>query len=126
MKLDYDFLKEILLTLEAEPSYSMKLKELGKKLDLGQQNQQFDKLEGHVKLLADNGYVEFKVKEIKPNVNFMPTVIKKDCRLTSKGYEFLDILRNDTILNKIKNFALPTAFEIGKQLLIKFIAGQLT
>ena len=40
-------------------------------------------------------------------------------RITANGYEFLDILKNDTILNKIKHFAIQNAWEIGKQLIIE-------
>ena len=45
-------------------------------------------------------------------------------RITAQGYEFLDILKNDTVLNKIKNFAISNAWEIGKQLLVQYAIGQ--
>lgn len=126
MKLDYEFLKQILFTLENYKSYKIALADLRKEMNLDKD--QSDKLEGHIKLLDDNKYVEFEVIEHNKSINspsflrFMPT---KNCRLTSQGYEFLGILQNDTILNKIKNLALPTAFELGKQLLMQILIGSI-
>lgn len=119
MKLDYDFLKQILLTLEDNESYKMSIEKLRTKLNLDKE--QFDKLEGHIKLLEDNNYVEFEVIKFQPNVTFMRPSIKKNSRLTSQGYEFLEMLQNDNIFNKIKGFALPIAFEFGKQALMEFL-----
>ncbi len=45
-------------------------------------------------------------------------------RLTAKGYEFLDLLMHDTVINKIKDFSISTAIEVGKQILIKSIINQ--
>ena len=43
--------------------------------------------------------------------------------MTAKGYEFLDMLKQDTVFNKVKNFTITNAFEIGKQLLISLATG---
>lgn len=124
LKLDYQFTKQILLTMENYESHKISLNDLRKELLLDADVASYDKLEGHIKLLEDNKYVEFEIKEYKPNETFMKAWSSKTCRITSQGYEFLDILKNDTVLNKIKNFALPMAFEFGKQLILQYVKEQ--
>ena len=39
--------------------------------------------------------------------------------MTVQGYKFPNVLKNTTVLNRIKNFAISNALEIGKELLIQ-------
>ena len=121
MKIDYNFLKLILVNLQENESHLTYNLTLAKGLSIDIKNdQQFDKFVGHIKLLDDNCCIDCA----KPDLGFMES--KKGCwvvleinyRLTSQGYEFLDMLRENNIFNKIKNLSISTALEVGRCLLI--------
>lgn len=126
MKLDYDFIKKILLEMEDNEDFQISSHKLMKKLEISHDLER--KFMGHIKLLGDRNFIEsdsknhsfgFKIKMSQyliNNVNY---------RITAQGHEFLDMLKNDTVFNKIKNFALPNAFDIGKQILISLVTGGL-
>ena len=128
MKLDYDFIKEILLALEENKEHLIPLKRLMMTLKISENTKdETDKLAGHLKVLGDNFYVEsssidYGFRYGADNYLTINTTVKY--RLTAKGYEFLDILKNDNILNKIKKFSISTVYEIGKQALLKLVLKQ--
>ena len=45
-------------------------------------------------------------------------LVRARYRLTNRGYGFLEILNEKTVFNKVKNFSLSTALDVGKSLLI--------
>ncbi len=122
MKLDYDFIKQILLTMEDYDKHEIENFELMKYLNVPKENE--DKFVGHILILGDNGFIDSN--NLKHPYGFarmsrgdIYQIINDKYRITAQGYEFLDILKNDTVLNKIKNFAIKNAWEIGKQLIIE-------
>lgn len=81
---------------------------------------------GHIQVLGDNHLIEcddkkhpygFKIKTNNYCIN------NANYRITARGYEFLDMLKQDTVFNKIKNFTVSNAFDIGKQMLIALATG---
>ena len=126
MKLDYNYLKKILVTMEEYPEHQIPFYDLIKKLS-GRENAEVDdKTIGHIKILYDNKCFD----TLKPGclgISYGANghLLLNDTlyRLTAKGYEFLDLLRNDNVFNKIKDFSISTALEIGKSLIIKTMIG---
>ncbi len=132
MKLDYQFIKEILITMEEYESHEIGAYDLWKKIGVMDEKHLFnskmtDKFLGHIKVLDDQMFIECSDENygILPACGHNLGTTNASFRITAQGYEFLDILKNDTIFNKIKNFALLNGFEIGKQLLISFVTGRL-
>ena len=122
MKLDYDFIKQILLTMENYHEHEINNYELMKLLNITADIE--DKFIGHILLMGDNGLIDYCHTKYAFGFAKIPgckgyKIIDDDYRITANGYEFLDILKNDTILKKIKNFAIQNAWEIGKQLIIE-------
>lgn len=124
MKLDYNFIKQILLTMEENNKHEIPLNSLLKNLKIltidGKIDENLiDKFIGHVKILGDNFFIECSNEEY----GFMETcdgyavITNANYRITAQGYEFLDILKKDNILKQIADLAVPTAFKIGTQLL---------
>lgn len=129
MKLDYNFIKQILITMEEYEKHEISLYPLLKKLKVMSIDNKLDealvdKFLGHIKILGDGYYIECSNDEY----GFMQTcggyaIANADFRLTAQGYEFLEILKNDTAFNKVKGFALNTALDIGKQIIVKLATG---
>ena len=120
MKLDYNFIKKILLTIEEYNLHEIanfKLMEI-----LGVSKEQEDKFIGHILILGDNNFIDSVnkkfpfgfAKAIKSDVY---QIVNDKYRITAQGYEFLDVLKKDNIFNQIADLAVPTAFKIGTQLL---------
>lgn len=122
MKLDYDFIKQILLTMEEYDKHEIENLELMKYLNIADED--VDKFIGHILILGDNGLIDTHhlkypygfARILRENVY---QIVSDKYRITAQGYEFLDVLKNDTILKKIKNFAMKNALEIGKQLIVE-------
>jgi hypothetical protein len=127
MKIDYLYLRQIVNTLENNEKYEMSNIDIIKKINININNDlELDKFIGHIKILNDIGCIESINLDMGFRKNFSKDIscCETDYRLTAKGYEFLDLLMNDTVINKIKNFSISTALEIGKQFLIKSIVNQ--
>lgn len=126
MKLDYDYLKKILITMEENPEHQIYFYDLVQKVSGKGIYDVDDKTIGHIRILYDNKCFDTLKKGqigISYNLNKVLVTTNTLYRLTAKGYEFLDLLRNDSVFNKIKNFSIATALEIGKDILIKTITG---
>ena len=128
MKLDYNFIKEILLTMEEYDKHEIYSYELWQKIgamDSKQciNNDIFDKLIGHIKILSDNNCIKSKNDDfgVKLGINKQIITYNTPYRLTAQGYEFLDALKKDSIFNQLVDLALPTALKIGTQLLTQTI-----
>ncbi len=129
MKLDYNLIKQILLTMAECDTHEIRSKTLMQAIGvLDSKNiineQLLDVFVGHIKILGDKNLIECSDKTNKfgfaKGLNDNYTISNPNFRITAQGYEFLDILKNDNVFNKIKNFAISNAIEIGKQLLIKY------
>ena len=127
MKIDYKFLKSILIAMEEYKLHQIRCYDLMQKIGVMDErhvlNEELtEKFVGHIKILGDNYFIESSDKQGNygfGNMNNGYAMSNPLYRITAKGYEFLDILKNDTILNKVKNFAIKNAWEIGKQLIIE-------
>lgn len=124
MKLDYNYLKKILIIMEENSKHEIKSFDLFKKL-LGTEIID-DKTLGHLRILNDFGCIYSQADNLGIKECLNGQIIQGNTlyRLTSRGYEFLDMLKNETVFNKIKNFAISNAWDIGKELLIAFATRQ--
>lgn len=127
MKLDAVFIRQILLTIEEETDYitsSLKLKEL---LDINTIELE-RKFMGHIFILADNEILETFPENNWPfgfvfGVDGEHSIIDVGYRMTTHGYELLDVYRNEEVFEKIKNLSIANALEISKQVMAKKILG---
>lgn len=134
MKLDYNFIKQILLVMEECDSHEIECHKLMQSIGVIDTKRVInedliEKFIGHIKILGDKYFLESSDKKgnygFAKGINGDYVISNPNYRITAQGYEFLDVLKNDTILNKIKNFAISNAWEIGKQLLVQYAAGQI-
>lgn len=132
MKLDYEYIKKILTIMENYPKHEIESHEFWKLTGLTQDGKTYDdeildKFIGHMKLIADDYLIESSLENFGIEFNrgnlFTSTA---HYRITSRGYEFLDVLKNDTAFNKIKKFALSNALEIGKKVLVEVSSKMIT
>ena len=129
MKLDYKFIKEILLTMEEYDKHEIRAYDLWQKIGvmdskLDISEDMLDKFLGHIKVLDDNCCIECS----NEHFGVIPTcgsycTADVTFRLTAQGYEFLDVLNNDTAFNKVKDFAIANAIDIGKQIIVQLATG---
>lgn len=126
MKIDYNYIKQALLLMEECPDYNIESLELLKKLkSLELSNDENEnKFIGHIKILHDNYFIDCENSNlgIKETLNNF-IIVNTKYRITAQGYEFLDILKNDTAFNKIKDFAISNAIDIGKEIIVKLATG---
>ena len=109
MKRDFDLIREILLRVEQvdpEEPYIFRWEIDGYSEPVVLE---------HVKLLIDAGYVEGNY-ELSTAYHVMGTIVS---RLTMKGHDFLDTMRDDTVWNrtksKIQKATGTTSLEIVKE-----------
>ena len=78
---------------------------------------------GHILLLADDKLLEST--SVKYPFGFVfgvdgeYSIIDVGYRLTARGYELIDIFRNEEVFEKVKNYSIDNALEISRQLLLK-------
>lgn len=135
MKLDYKFIKEILLTVENQNSNTIKNYDLMKNLNVISNNDVagvinedlINKYVEHIKILCSEGFFESSAKNVGFTLSVSGGYIISNVQyeMTLKGYKFLDVLKNDTIFNKIKNNVLSIAYNVGTQCLTTEIASQI-
>lgn len=132
MKLDYSYIKQILQIMEEYDSYQISSDILMQKMqvitsDDKIDDNRLDKFIGHIKLLADNGFIDSDDNDLgfSYGCDYVPVVNIVMYRITSRGYEFIDMLKNDTVFQKIKNFAISNAWDIGKEILISIVSQKL-
>lgn len=134
MKLDYNFIKQILTVMEEYSEHEIDcyilMHKTGVMDDKNVINEELiEKFIGHIKILGDKYFIESSDK--KGNYGFAKglngdyIISRPNYRITAQGYEFLDILKNKTVFNKIKDFAISNAWEIGKQLLVQYATKQI-
>ena len=132
MKLDYTYIKRLLTTMEEYPGHEIESYKFWELIGLfdsekNYSNEMLDKFIGHMKILTDECFIESSSNNFGLILNrgqlFTSTA---KYRITARGYEFLDILKNDTVFNKIKSFALSNAYEIGKKIIIELSSKMMT
>lgn len=130
MKLDYKFIKEILLTMEEYDKHEISSYELWQKIGVMDSKHcidedMLDKFLGHIKVLDDNFCIECSNKNfgVVASLRGNYSIANVTFRLTAQGYEFLDVLKNDTAFNKVKDFAISNAIDIGKQIIVQLATG---
>lgn len=94
MKRDLDKIRDIMLYLEEnlKPYSYVDASEIN--LYEIENNDSFLCLVEHINLLEEDNYIEVKGKTFGGNCSIF--------RITSKGHDFIDTFRNDTIWNKVK------------------------
>lgn len=126
MKQDYKFLKEILITLEEHSKHLIDTNELIEKLKVDYSDPiKWDNFLGHMLILKDNNCIDCNDPELGITIGSRGrcSFTNQYFRLTARGYEFIDILKDKGIFNKIKDFSVATAIEIGKAALINIVSG---
>lgn len=122
MKYDSEFVKNILLIIEDETDYVMSSHKLMTKLNIKTKEQE-RKFMGHILLLADNKLLEsFPSKYpfgFVYGVGGEYSILDVGYRLTAKGYEMVDIYKNEPLFNKVKDLSIDNALEVAKYLLRK-------
>lgn len=128
MKINYDRIQEILETMEMEKSYRIDMRILLIKLHGNEdilfnnpKNQShMDNFIGHIKVLTDNNLIDFDeteppgyIRAVNGDIFFNGASI----RITGKGYDFLQAIREPKIKKKIKNLTIDIAIEVGKRAL---------
>lgn len=129
MKQDYEFLKEILLTLEEDSKHLINTNELVDKLKVDYNDPiKWDNFLGHMLILKDNNCIDCDDPDLGITIGSRGrcSYSIQYFRLTARGYEFIDILKNKGIFNKIKDFSVATALEIGKAALINIVSGSVS
>lgn len=129
MKQDMELIKIMLQTLADNDNYFMKLNVFAQQMQekTGAKDIYDDKLVGHFFLAKDANLIE----ELGVCFFVGPTFASPTpanggkLRITSQGLQFLEALNNKGIFNKIKNFSLGVATNVGTGLLTKFISGKL-
>lgn len=116
MKLDYDFIKQILLTMENYHEHEINNYELMKLLNITADIE--DKFIGHILLMGDNELIDYCHTKYAFGFAKIPgckgyKIIDDDYRITANGYEFLDILKNDTILKKLRTLQYKMLGRLG-------------
>jgi len=134
MKLDYDYIKQILQVMQQQEAHQVTNYIIMSKLDAGMKvsvsdhvsstidsPEQLDKFIGHIRILNDYNCIDCSTDSLgfRQMSNNNWTLAEVNYRLTAQGYEFLDILNDKTILNRIKNLSVSTAWEVGKSLLMQ-------
>ena len=124
MKIDYDFLKQILTVMVDNESHFIGTDQLTDKLDLDICNKLlWDKFWGHMFILNDNLCLDCDDENLGAfrEQDGCISYRSQTFRLTAQGYQFLDVLKNDTIFSKIKDFSVSTAIEVGKAALVNWV-----
>ena len=123
VKLDYDLLRYILFEIEDE-NYS---RGAGENLQNELRNKYGDKFEqikfAHIELLNDGGYIVANVKRFGDNLLFVEPL-----RITLKGYDFLNSIRDVKQWQNIKNkiYGIGSySLEVIKQVATKLILEQI-
>lgn len=121
MKLDLDYVKNILLAIENNERPNVAVKDIAKAINTDLKNQKENEIFVY--------YMEMLTKEIgaletdqnnmgiTKGLNDPKTIMKSvEFRLSFSGHKLLDAMKNETIFNKIKSISKVTGIELLKQL----------
>lgn len=123
MKRDLDLIREIMLVLEDKMEYGKNFQSEQLLEEMQNKTLTAEKLAYHLGLLVESDFI--KAKKYNPYSNEPSYLINT---ITSQGQDFIDIIRQDTTWNKIKekaysigSFSLSLLVDIGKEYLKKQI-----
>lgn len=112
--------------MKEEESHQMQSKTLAESLNVNLNDDlEFDRFVGHIKLLQDYGCLDCSRHDLGFSKALSGDWIffSVNYRLTNRGYEFLDVLQESKVMNKIRGMSLSMAFEVGKALLVKHLVS---
>jgi hypothetical protein len=122
MKRDLDLLRNIMIYLEENLAPGGNIQSTDISLYDGS-DEEYKKLSEHIKLLIEDGLIETSKPAVMKGFTIFMIL-----RITSKGHDFLDALRNDTVWNNTKEkmkemggFTLGIALDIAKGYMAKLI-----
>lgn len=117
MKIDINFIKEILEVIENNEKSSITNEELltGLNIKKGCEIKELDKLLNHINDLKDIDCINFKGESINWNIDGYVFHLYGIYRITNSGRNLLEILKNDSWWNKIKNTTKDITYETLKQ-----------
>ncbi len=95
-------------------------------MDIGEEGE-IKKFIGHVLLLYDANCIETNVENcgVKYRDDEYDLSVAAEYRITSIGYEYLSIIKKETILNRIKGYSIGIAIEMGKKIVLDQVMGLL-
>lgn len=127
MKIDYDYLKEILSAFSNSDKPSITIRDLG----FYEKNQEeLSKLIFHLTLLVDQGLIrdrELKHSSLEDITGIyfsgdgIPHGGECDMVLTSEGYDFANALNQKPVLERIKKELSDAPFTVVKQIASKWL-----
>ncbi len=128
MKLDVDFIEQILAAVEEHPDSQIIQPVLLKALDIDRNDkQQVDKFYYHMMRIYEVGFLESEDEEfgfLKSCNGWIAS--GADYELTWDGHQFLDAIRNDTLKDKVKDWLKDMSLEQFKTRFPTLIIGMLT
>jgi len=120
MKRNMDLIRDIMIYLEENLTPGKPIQSTEIPLYNKENDDEYQVLSEHIKLLLDEGLVEANQMPIKG------FVIYDIQRITSHGYDFLDALRDETIWSKTKDttgkvggYTIGILMELGKEYIKK-------
>lgn len=117
MKRDYELIKRILLKMEADPDPGEYSKEYG---EFGMDDVPMEYFYAQIRIMTREGLIESEEERniAEDFIKYNPTVI------TTEGYKFLEMAKNDTIWKKVLEYVKETGKDIATVFLIeKFKSG---
>lgn len=130
MRTDYIFIKRILNTMQDMESYVAEVRllaeEVKSSIDGQDEDVYLNKFFGHLQLLKDNNAIEvLKGDGVGAVYNFnlkgYVSISGSLIRMTSKGYDLLNMLNKKGILEKLKDVTISGAIFASKEFATKTI-----
>lgn len=120
MKQDTDLIKKILLLIESEQDYYMSshklMKMLGVKSKASERN-----FMGHISIMSDSSLLDYAPSKYPFGFVFGVdgeySILDVGYRLTAKGYDFLDVIKEEELYEKVKHMSVENILLISKQIL---------
>ena len=130
MKLDYEYIKRMLILMEEEETHEFNLYKINDNFTENDPTHNIEKLAHHLSIMSQEGLIDsysdknkfglIRVSTMSGRISYMlgPTIF-----ITAQGHGFLVALSNDTFFKKLKKHSkeltLSIAIELGKQAILK-------
>lgn len=122
MKLDHEYLKELILNIENIPAAHPELKQVLESMGLDDLN---DKFVLHYEVIYDYDFIQGAGEPHDIGLEYCDTGLlwaNSLIRLTAKGHEFASSLSQpevwDTLVSNFKEASVETMFSVGKEIAI--------
>lgn len=130
MKLDYNYIKRMLILMEEEETHEFNLNRIDMDFEENDPTHNTEKFVHHLSIMSQEGlicsyspnnrYGFLRSAAIDNSIDYS---VDFPIFMTSKGHEFLVVLNNDTFFKKLskhaKEFSISTAMEVGKGIILK-------